>query len=57
MARVIEFHIPANFQPKKNWTAPENWGKLLQFSAGAVKEPVWRVTEPAREMADVLMFR
>lgn len=41
MAQVIEFHIPANFQPPRYWIAPGSWGKLLEFRAGVLQEP-WR---------------
>jgi hypothetical protein len=33
MAKVIEFHIPANFQPKKYWTPQELRGKVIDFPA------------------------
>lgn len=45
MARVIQFHIPASFQPKTNQTASGDWGKLLDFPDALVES--WRelVTE------------
>jgi hypothetical protein len=39
MARVIEFHVPGNHQPKKRWTAPEPRGKLLQFPPRMQRKP------------------
>ena len=38
MAKVIEFHVPASFQPpKKAWTPAESRGKLIDFPAPARK--------------------
>jgi hypothetical protein len=31
MARIIEFHIPANFKPKIKWMPPEERGRLVLF--------------------------
>jgi hypothetical protein len=33
MAKLIEFHVPANFQGKaRPWTAPELRGKIIVFN-------------------------
>jgi hypothetical protein len=32
MAKLIEFYVPAKFQPsKKRWTPPELRGKIIEF--------------------------
>jgi hypothetical protein len=31
MARIIEFHIPADFKPKIKWVPQEEQGRLLVF--------------------------
>jgi hypothetical protein len=41
MARVIQFHIPAGFEPKTDQTASEDWGKLIDFPYGPAMES-WR---------------
>jgi len=34
MAKLIVFHVPANFQsPKKRWTPEELRGKIINFHA------------------------
>jgi hypothetical protein len=31
MAKLIEFYVPASFQPKKQWTPEELRGKIIDF--------------------------
>jgi hypothetical protein len=31
MAKIIEFHVPATFQPKPHWTPAELRGKVIDF--------------------------
>jgi hypothetical protein len=47
MAKVIEFRVPANFKPRRIWTAPDQRGRLLQFPRRPRREPV---ETPARLM-------
>ena len=39
MAKIIEFHIPANFQPpKQRWTLEEMRGKIIDFQASTTRK-------------------
>jgi len=39
MAKIIEFYVPRNFQPKKmGWTPPELRGKVIEFHIVATKK-------------------
>ena len=31
MAKIIEFHIPVEFQKKVKWVPPEERGRLIEF--------------------------
>ena len=31
MAKIIEFHVPATFQPKRQWVPEELRGKIIDF--------------------------
>jgi hypothetical protein len=37
MARIIEFHIPADFEPQKKWVPVEERGRLVVFSSNLKK--------------------
>jgi hypothetical protein len=37
MAQVIQFYIPACFQSKVKWVAPQQRGKVIQFPREARK--------------------
>jgi hypothetical protein len=37
MAKLIEFYVPANFQPpKKRWTPEDLRGKIIEFQAASI---------------------
>jgi hypothetical protein len=38
MARVITFHIPANFRPKVKWVPPVERGKVIEFHPAPEKK-------------------
>jgi hypothetical protein len=38
MARVVEFYVPQNFKPKRQWAPAEQRGKLVEFPRPAVKK-------------------
>lgn len=38
MAKLIKFYVPANFQPKKQWTPEELRGKIIDFPVGASRK-------------------
>jgi hypothetical protein len=39
MAKLIEFYVPAKFQPsKKRWTPPELRGKIIEFRIAATRK-------------------
>src|SRR5215471_8672041 len=39
MAKIIEFYVPQNYQPKKIvWTPPELRGKVIEFQLATVKK-------------------
>jgi hypothetical protein len=39
MAQLIEFHVPANFQPpKQRWTPEEVRGKIIDFPASTTRK-------------------
>ncbi len=38
MAKLIRFYVPANFQPKKQWTPEELRGKIIGFPARASRK-------------------
>ena len=37
MARVIEFYVPQNFKPKRQWVPVDQRGKVVEFARPAVK--------------------
>jgi hypothetical protein len=37
MARIIEFHIPADFRPKIKWVPQEERGRLVEFPSDLKK--------------------
>jgi hypothetical protein len=37
MARIIEFHIPANFEPKVKWVSQEERGRLVVLPSNLTK--------------------
>jgi hypothetical protein len=37
MAKVIQFYVPASFQEKVKWVAPQQRGKVLQFPSKIAK--------------------
>jgi hypothetical protein len=37
MARIIEFHIPADFKPKITWVSQEDRGRLVVFPSDLKK--------------------
>ena len=41
MAQVIEFYIPANYQRKMRWVAPEERGKILEFPSEKAGAFLW----------------
>jgi hypothetical protein len=32
MAKIIEFYIPSNFRKNGKWSAPQERGKIIEFS-------------------------
>ena len=38
MARVIEFYVPQNFKPKRQWVPADQRGKVVEFPRLAVKK-------------------
>jgi hypothetical protein len=39
MAKLIEFYVPANFQPQKpRWTPEELRGKIIDFQAAGTRK-------------------
>jgi len=38
MARVIEFYVPQNFKPKRQWVPADERGKMIDFPQPAVKK-------------------
>ncbi len=37
MARIIEFHIPADFKPQMKWVPQEERGRLVVFPSNLKK--------------------
>ena len=51
MAKLIEFYVPAKFQPsKKRWTPPELRGKIIEFRIAAIQPWMVRVHQSAHEI-------
>ena len=40
MARVIEFYVPQNFRPNRQWVPADQRGKVVSFPRSAVKSSV-----------------
>jgi hypothetical protein len=39
MARLIPFYVPQSFTPpKRQWRAPEQHGKIIEFQRSAIKK-------------------
>jgi len=38
MAKLINFYVPANFHPKKQWTPEDLRGKIIDFPVGASRK-------------------
>jgi hypothetical protein len=38
MARVIEFYVPQNCKPKRQWMPADQRGKVVEFPQPAIKK-------------------